>query len=438
MSDNASRVPARHRARGSCVAVVVGLATMLMAGPGFGQHQSAGRAQGGAIPGATLETVLVIARHLSPELAARALTIEAAQARVTIARSLPDPKLLVMSDEIDRVSGPRQNKMIYGVEQEFPLWGKRDLRQAAAQAAVSQMAAQSRDAETQLVEKVKVAFAVYYTNYEAIRQTRSLHQAVHGIAKAARDRYALGGGSQQDALKADLQITRVAVEIVRLEAALLGAQGQLNALLARPLDAPLARPERLRAMPDTRTLAIRQLVKRARAVNPMLAADAAAINGAEASRRLAERSWYPDLTIGAAALDRTGNGPNGYQAWINAKIPLQWDMHRAQTREAVAQAGAARLQRDVRDQQIQSDLAQAVAALQGARRTGDLIRRQILPQNDMLLRSLTAAYAAGKTELGMVLQSQHDVADFRLQLLTTDVDVQRQLAAIERLIGSDL
>ncbi|MCW3476389.1 TolC family protein [Limobrevibacterium gyesilva] len=389
-------------------------------------------------PGATLEGVLVLARRLSPDLAARALTVEAAQARVDIAGSLPDPKLQVMSDEIDRLSGPRQNKMIYGVEQEFPLWGKRDLRRQAAAADVSQMAAQSRDAESQLIERMKVAFALYYTAYEAIRQTESLHRAVHSIAQTARDRYALGRGSQQEVLKADVENTRVATEVVRLEAALKGAQGQLNALLARPLDAPLARPQRLRPLPDARALDIARLVDRALASNPGLAADAAVISGAEANRRLAERSWYPDVTIGAAAIDRTGNGPNGYQAWISAKVPLQWGLHAAQTREAAAQAGVARLQRDAREQQIRGDLAEAAAAYDGSRRRADLIRRQLLPQSEAVLRSGTTEYAFGKTDLAMVLQSEHDLADLRLQLLTADIDVQRQLAAIERLIGGDL
>ena len=59
-------------------------------------------------PGATLEEVLTIARRLSPELAARALDTEAAQARVAIAGSLADPTLRITSDEIDRTSGPRK------------------------------------------------------------------------------------------------------------------------------------------------------------------------------------------------------------------------------------------------------------------------------------------------------------------------------------------
>jgi cobalt-zinc-cadmium efflux system outer membrane protein len=81
-------------------------------------------------PGATLDEVLAIARRLSPDLAARALDTEAAQARVAIAGSLADPTLRITSDEIDRTSGPRQNKMFFTVEQEFPLWGKLDLRRA--------------------------------------------------------------------------------------------------------------------------------------------------------------------------------------------------------------------------------------------------------------------------------------------------------------------
>jgi outer membrane protein, heavy metal efflux system len=428
--------PAITRTAGVTIVLAVTLA--LMAGSSYGQSTVTQQNLGDSVPGATLDSVLVIARRFSPDVAARALAVEAAQARVDIAGSLPDPKLAVMSDEIDRLSGPRQNKMIYGVEQEFPLWGKRDLKRQAAEADVTQMTALSRDAETQLIEKVKVAFAQYYTAFEAIRQTESLHGAVHNIAQTARDRYALGRGSQQEALKAETENTRVATEIVRLQTALKAAQGQLNALLVRPLDAPLAKPLRQRPLPAARTLDLAGLVDRARASNPMLAADTAAISGAEANKRLAERSWYPDVTIGASAIDRTGNGPNGYQAWISAKIPLQWGLHQAQTREAVAQAGVARLQRDVREQQIRSDLAEAVANFEGARRTAELIRRQLLPQTEAVLRSGTAEYTFGKTDLAMVLQTEHDLADLRLQILTTEIDVQRQLAVIERLIGGDL
>ncbi len=55
-----------------------------------------------------------------------------------------------------------------------------------------------------------------------------------------------------------------------------------------------------------------------------------------------------------------------------------------------------------------------------------------------LVRSGTAAYAVGKAELTDVLMAEHDLADLRIQLLSAEFDSQRQLAAIERLVGDDL
>src|SRR5437762_3493613 len=141
-----------------------------------------------AAPSATLEEVLAIARRLSPDLAARALDTEAAQARVEIAGSLADPMLRITSDEIDRTSGPRQNKMLYTVEQEFPLWGKRDLKRVQAGANVTRSRADARMTEDELVEKIKVAFAQYYQADQAICTTENLHRVVHDMARMARDR----------------------------------------------------------------------------------------------------------------------------------------------------------------------------------------------------------------------------------------------------------
>ena len=427
------------RARPSPGAVLAfGLTLALLVGPGHAQTRTAQRTSGGALPGATLESVLAAARQLSPELAARALDTAAARARVTVAGSLPDPQIQVMSDDIDRTSGPRPNKMIYSFQQEIPLWGRRDLRRQVARAEVGQMTAQAQLAEVELVERVKVAFARYYTSYEAVHRTEDLHRAIHGISQVARERYALGRGEQQEVFRAEVETTRVATEIVRLEAALRSATGQLNALLVRQADAPLAPPERLRPLPDARALNAGRLAERARTANPALVAGTAAVSGAETNRRLTERNWYPDITLGASAIDRSGFGPPGYQAWVAMKVPLQWGLREAQSREAVAQAGAARARLEVREQQIRSDLAEAVAGFEGSRRTVDLIRRQLLPQAEALVRSGAAGYGFGRVDLATVLRAQHDLADFRLQLLSAEFDSQRQMAAIERLLGGEL
>ena len=389
-------------------------------------------------PGATLDEVLAIARRLSPDLAARALDTEAAQARVDIAGSLADPTLRITSDEIDRTSGPRQNKMLFTVEQEFPLWGKRDLKRDQAGADVARSHADRRSTEAELIEKVKVAFAQYYQADQAIRTTEDLHRVVHDMARVARDRYAQGRGSQQEVYKTEVEISRLATTLVRLEANRRGAIARLNPLLARPIDAPLARPVKLRALPPETALAPPALMQRALAVNPSLVGGDAQIAAASAGKQLADKSWYPDVMLKAGAIDRTGNGPNGYLAEIGLRVPLQWGLHEAQQREAAAQLGATQARRQGIELQIQSDLGAFAADLAGSRKTADLIRTQLLPQSQALLRSGTAGYGLGRAELVDVLRAEHDLADLRIELLNAEFDQQRQLAAIERLIGGDL
>jgi outer membrane protein, heavy metal efflux system len=391
-----------------------------------------------AAPGATLEEVLAIARRLSPELAARALDTEAAQARVTIAGSIADPTLRITSDEIDRTSGPRQNKMLFTVEQEFPLWGKLDLRRDQASADVIRSRAEARATEAELFEKVKVAFAQYYQADQAIRTTEDLHRVVHDMAQVARDRYGQGRGSQQEVYKAEVEITRLSTEIVRLETRRRSAAARLNALLARSVDAPLSRPVKLRSLPSDAALAPEALMQRARTANPSLAGRDAQIAAATAGKQLADKSWYPDVMLKAGAIDRTGNGPNGYLAEIGLRVPLQWGLHEAQQREAAAQVGAAQARRQALELQIQSELGEFLADLVGSRKTGDLIRTQLLPQSQALLRSGVAGYGLGRAELVDVLRAEHDLANLRIELLSAEFDQQHQLAAIERLIGGDL
>ena len=390
------------------------------------------------MPGATLDEVLAIARRLSPDLAARAVDTEAAQARVAIAGSLADPTLRITSDEIDRTSGPRQNKMFFTVEQEFPLWGKLDLRREQATADVARSRADTRATEAELIEKVKVAFALYYESDQAIRTTEDLHRVVHDMARVARERYAQGRGLQQEVYKAEVEITRLSTEIVRLEAKRRSAAARLNALLARPIDAPVARPVKLRALPSDAELTLDALIQRARAGNPSLAGHDAQIAAATAGKQLADKNWYPDVMLKAGAIDRTGNGPNGYLAEIGLRVPLQWGLHQAQQREAAAQVGAAQARRQAQELQIQGELGEFAADFAGSRRTADLIRTQLLPQSQALLRSGVAGYGLGRAELVDVLRAEHDLANLRIELLSAEFDQQRQLAAIERLIGSDL
>ena len=181
----------------------------------------------------------------------------------------------------------------------------------------------------------------------------------------------------------------------------------------------------------------RLLLDRARAANPRLFTGAAEIRSAASERELASKAWYPNVTLGAGAIQRD-NGPPGYTASLAIKMPLQWGVKEAGEREAAAKLGAAQQRQSQLEADISGDLEQALAALAAARRIADLTRKQLIPKLDTAHKSTLALYRRDQGTLGAVLEAEHRIHQARLDLLRADTDAQVALAAIERLIGAEL
>lgn len=393
-------------------------------------------AQEGGLPGTTAASVLALGRRLSPELRAMALERDAAAARADAAGRLDDPVFRVMSDEVDRISGPRINKMYLSIEQEFPLWGKLGLQRSAALAAVDAARGREQAAAAELDEKIKTAFARYYAASQALAINRDITRLADATAKLAKERYALNAGPQSDAIAAEAEITRTAMETVRLEAERRASAGRLNALLARPPSAPLAEPKELPRLPPGEP-ALEVLLDRARAGNSRLFAGAAEIRGARSERELAAKAWYPNVTLGAGAIQRD-NGPPGYTATLAFKVPLQWGVKEAGEREAIAKLGAAQQRLVQLETEIGGDLEQALASLAAARRVAGLTRRRLIPQLEVGRKAALARYRRDQGTLASVFEAEHRVHQARLDLLRAENEGQTALAAIERLIGGEL
>ena len=386
--------------------------------------------------GATVDGLLVEATRLSPEIAARALDAAAAEAGARVAGSLPDPTLRVTQDEIDVTGGRRRPKQTYAIEQEFPLWGKLSLKAAAGRAQADIARAEGLAVEAELTEQIKTIFAQYWVAHRAGAVLREVHEIERGIIDTARSRYAQGRGTQADVLRASAALTRHETEIARFTAQKRAARGVLNALLLRDPMAPLAEPRRLRPLPPATALAPAALI--ARANNPRVAAAKSRIAIANANRQLARREWYPNVTLSVGAIDRNGHGPNGYMGSIALRVPLQWGLHNAQENQAQAELRAAEIRLDAAARDLARALAEAAATLAGARETERLTRDQLVPQLDAAVRSAIAAYGNGRAELTPVLDAARELGEAKLSLLQAQFDEQRQLAAIERLIGGAL
>src|SRR5262249_29140122 len=353
--------------------------------------------------GATLESVLAAGRQLNPALRAAALEPSAAAAKAAGADALDDPTL---SDSYQYYRNPNVfSGHAIMVMQAFPLWGKRDLRREAALAELDAAKGREQAARDALDERIKIAFAQYYVASRALAVNREVIAVTRGIRSTAEARYAAGTGDQAGAIRALSEETSASIETVRLEGDRTAAQEVLNALLARPANAPLAEPLRLPRVPSPE-LAIGSLVERARGGSPTLAASGAEVSAARSRAALAEKAWYPDLTVGAGPLVQTNNRPPGVAATIGLNIPLPWGREASEQQAATAQLGAAQQHYEAALLDIQSAIAEAREKLKATWRAEALIARKALPEARAALKSVLSDYSQGRGDLGAALETQ--------------------------------
>ena len=395
--------------------------------------------------GASVQSLLAHARAHNPELAGMRLEADAAAERVQPASALPDPMLRVEFMDINNLTRTvlptrlptRIGEVRYTLLQSLPAWGKRDLRRGVAEADVQQAGARADVAWAELAARIKTGYAQYYQAAGTERLTLEVVDLMQRLAQLAQSRYAGGLAMQQDALRAQLELTALRAELIDLDNSKRQWRARLNAWLARDTAAPLAEPLALRPLPELGTLDAPALVQRARGHNPLLRAEEAALLAAQRKSELTLRNRNPDLQVGVSPT-QTGSRISSWSVMLELNIPLQQSTRRAEEREAQAMVAAARARQQASANGLLGELAEQLAGMDSARRSEALISTQLLPQSELNLRSALAGYESGKLDFGAVLDAQRQTAKARQDRLKVMVEAQMRLAEIERIVGEDL
>lgn len=398
------------------------------------------RAQDAAL-GTDVDGLVAEARRLSPDLSAAALQAEAALARAQGAGTLPDPTFRLQLKDIDRARGgiepTRVNRIDYTVEQEFPLWGKRDLARSVAGATAAQSAASRDQTALELVAAVKSAFGDYYGAYEAARITSEIKQTLDLTAKVAQQRYEQGLGTQQDAILANVEAAHLQTELVRRETDQRRAAARLNALLNRPVDTPFAVPRALPSAPLPESVALPALVTRLETANPMLKSQDAAIAAASDTQSLARKSWYPDVAVGLSVVDQNRRW-QGYEAMVSVKIPLNGTLRRAEISAATSELAAAQSRRQAIAARTREQLEAAYWDFEEAAQIAAILHETHIPQTELAMKSAATAYQQNRIDFLTLLEAQRRALQNRLEHLTYLVNQNRAVANIEKLVGGAL
>ncbi|MBF0180013.1 MAG: TolC family protein [Magnetococcales bacterium] len=392
--------------------------------------------------GASVEELLDVARQMNPELAATALEADAAAARVDGADAWPDPKFQVTFDDISKnqAGWPSRSAVYkYTMQQELPGWGKRGAKREIAEAGSREAAALREQRVTEVLMRVKTAYADYHRVHLSMDQTADLIHVLRALVELGRARYAQGMGLQAEATSAEAERGALTAELARLEKERHRIRARMNALVNRPPDAPVVEHPHLRPMPPETELEYGKLLERAMQANPALKTSRAKLEGADGETRLAARNWLPDVELGFGLVDRRDEGTrDGFEAMVSLNLPIQAGWRRAAEREAAARKRAAGEWLSAARVQLESGLREALLSLEEARQVEKTANEVLLPQARIALQSSLKGYEAGSAESVAVLDAVQRLKKFQIERIKAQFEQQVRLAEIERLIGGEL
>jgi cobalt-zinc-cadmium efflux system outer membrane protein len=395
--------------------------------------------------GDSVDALLDYAKSRNPDYAAMRLESDAAHERVYPAGALPDPMLRTELQDVTNYGSEGNFNLLparvgstkYTLSQTLPFWGKRDLKRDVAQAEANAAQGLAALSWTEQSARIKTSFAQYFTLSQLVGLNKDVLDLLQRIEGISQVRYAGGLASQQDAIRVQVESTVMRNELIQMETEYRNTRARLNALLGRPVRAPLLDPARLRPLPGNNQLDALALEARLRERNPQLFADDARIRAAEKNRELTYKNRYPDFTLGVSPIQMR-NRVNEWEVMVELNIPFQQESRRSQEREAEKMLDAAKARKEASANQLLADLSENLVGIDAAQRMEKLLSASLLPQAELTYRSALTGYETGKTDFATLLDAQRQIRKARQDIIKTQAEQQTRLAEIERLIGEDL
>ncbi len=389
------------------------------------------------------------ALHENRIVQAARFNLLALKARIPQVTALDDP---IVSNTIYPIPSvaPQYSLMGYNpynvlIAQQFPWFGTLCLRGQAAEKDVEVALAELAAAELTVVADVKRAYYDLYFNEQAAKILGDNRKLAVDFITIAKARYATGNTGQQDVLRAEVVVTDLDRELLRVSQGLATAR------------ADLAQQAHVNPESDLRTLAsmpingvpaeVERLYRLAVATRPELKGRLAAIARDERAVELARKRYYPNVTLGLSYMDMektnavtpsTASGMPNVGLFVGFNLPVYHKKLAAGVAEAEARAIADAKLYDAERDSTYREIKDLWTQAKTQRDIIELFRASILPKSVQALEAATSDYQAGNVDYVTLITAWREVLQIQLQIAQVETELGKALASLERAVGVQL
>jgi len=393
----------------------------------------------------SLGDYLAYAALNNPGLEAAFNRWKAALEQIPQVKALPDPRFTYRYYivHVETRTGPQ--RQAFGLAQMLPWFGKLALRGDVAAAAAEVQRQHYEAARRKLFYQVKDAFYEYYYLRQATEITRQNLQLLKNIETIARVRYKAAAARHPDVIRVQVELGKLEDRLRALQALRGPLTARLNAVMNRPVEAPLAWPGPVK--PETIAATDQQVLAWLVAGSPELKAFEHEIARSKAQIALAKKGYFPDLTVGLSVIDTgasvmkpspSGSGDDPVILTASINVPIWWDRISAGVRQARHRHLAAVGGRANKANALQSRAKLVLYRYRDAGRKINLYRHTLLPKARQSLTVSQRAYQAGTGSFLDLLDAERILLAFALGYERALSSQAQRLAELEMLVGRDL
>jgi len=390
-----------------------------------------------------LQALIEEALEQNPEIRVMRRGFDMMRARIPQAKALPEPMLnvgymgnVVPIPPFDIQKGDPSSGRVFGFTQEIPFPGKLAIKGRMANVDAEAEWWNYEQTRLNVIAEVKDAYFDLFYIHKSIETVTKNKDLLGKFAKIAEASYTVVKGIQQDALKAQVEISRLTDQLITLEQRKDLAEARLNSLLFREPETPVEEPEEIRPREFTHSLS--ELIEAALTNYPALKAQRRRIDREQYNVQLAKKDFYPDFSVGLTYVNRPGM-PEMYGAMVGVKIPLYfWQKQRPALAEATASAAAERERLESGCTLLFLKIKDRYLAATAAGRLARLYGTTIIPQSTLSLESAIAGYEAGKVNFLTLLDNLVTLRNYELSYYEQLSNIEKAIAALEPLVGVTL
>jgi len=378
----------------------------------------------------------------NPQIQAAKQRYFAAQARVKLLRTLADPKFEFEYDKITAdmdavMRGKTAPMRTFSISQEIPFPTKLLLRKQLAQKEADALQQEYKETENRVIKDLKTAYFQVSLNSKKIAVTKENLELLQQFIEIVNAKYSVNKAAQQDALRAQVEYSKLSNQLVLLQQEEKVSGYMLNFLVSRPPEAEVVIPE----VRDEIILELNEekIIQLAKASRPELKSFQDMVRKSEIDYALSKQEYLPDFMFKYKREENTKGGMGSWAGMVGVTVPLWfWEKQNSFVKEARANVNVAKAEYQATENMVLLEARSAYAKLEAAKSLVKIYETGVLPQAQAALETVRLGYQADKIDFLDLLDSQRTLREFQMEYFEALANLEIALADLERSVGADI